>query len=225
MDSGKQNFWIELEQSSYKIAWISITMLKFLSLMSALSLVSVSLLTYSTQKVNAQEAQEYPLCYMTDASGEIVDLNYVCNGERPGDTSLKSKFFRRIRQLGIPISHENCRPGLLGSYNHKQNKMVLCQNNIANQNDYIETLAHESWHLVQDCVGGLNNNEILPASVGNPSFFRAMVKSLNYSDLSNLSLYNSKELPYEVEAFAMEKHPDLVLKGLDACTNRSYARN
>jgi hypothetical protein len=202
-------------------------MLKFLSLMSALSLVSVSLLTYSTQKVNAQQAQEYSLCYMTDASGEIIDLNYVCNGERPGDTSLKTKFTRKIRQLGIPIHYKNCKEaGLRGSYYPKDNKMVLCQNSNKSADDYVEVLAHESWHLVQDCVGGASHRESIPVSTGNPSFFYAMVDNLNYSDLMNLNLgYNREELPTEIEAFAMQKHPNLVLKALDACTNRSYARN
>lgn len=51
-----------------------------------------------------------------------------------------------------------------------------------------------------------------------------MLSSLNYSDISNLSLYDSKDLPYEVEAFAMEKHPDVVLKGLNVCANHYLAQ-
>ena len=52
-----------------------------------------------------------------------------------------------------------------------------------------------------------------------------MANNLNSSDLRNLTLYESEDLPYEVEAYAMEKHPELVLKGLDACANNYLAQN
>lgn len=139
--------------------------------------------------------------------------------------SLKENFFRSIKKLGIPIVYETCEPGQLGAYHSGQNKMIICQNNIESDDKYIETLAHESWHVVQDCVGGLANNEIHPVSTGDPSLFQSMLNKLNHSDLSNLTLYESEDLPYEVEAFAMEKYPDVVLKGLDMCASSFLATN
>lgn len=139
--------------------------------------------------------------------------------------SLKDKLLRSIKKLGIAISYEDCSPNKLGSYYPGQNKMIICQNNIESEDKYIETLAHESWHIVQDCVGDLNDGKIFPVSVGNHSWFQSMANNLNSSDLGNLSLYESEDLPYEVEAYAMEKHPDLVLKGLDACASNYLVRN
>lgn len=139
--------------------------------------------------------------------------------------SLKEKLLRSIKKLGITISYENCSPNHLGSYHSGENKMIICQNNIQSEDKYIETLAHESWHMVQDCVGDLNDGKIFPVSVGNSSWFQSMANTLNSSDLRNLSLYESEDLPYEVEAFAMAKHPDLVLKGLDACANNYLGNN
>ena len=186
-------------------------------LMSTLSIASVSLLICSPKKVTAQE---YPGCFMTNELGQRIDLSYVCGGEKAQHYSLKEKFFYSIKKLGIPIVNENCRPGLMGSYQPGKNKMILCQNNIKSDDLYIETLAHESWHIIQDCVGNLDDSEVVPVTTGNFPLFKSILSSLNSSDISNLSLYDSEKLPYEVEAFAMEKHPDVVLKGLDACASR-----
>jgi len=183
--------------------------------------VSVSLLAYSYKKANAQE---YPGCFMIDNSGQYRDLSHVCTGEKVKFYSLKEKFFRSIQKLNIPIVYETCEPQKLGSYLPGKNQMVLCQNNIDSEQQYIETLAHESWHVVQDCVGNLDDGIIIPVTIGNAPGFQSLLNSLNDSDLGNLSLYDSEDLPYEVEAFAMEKHPELVLKGLDACASQQLAQ-
>lgn len=60
--------------------------------------------------------------------------------------------------------------------------------------------------------------------MSNPGLLKNMIKSLNSSDLDNLGLYNSEDLPYEVEAFAMEKHPKIVLDGLNACASSSLTK-
>lgn len=196
-------------------------MLKFLFQRAAISVASISLLTLNIKTTNAQE---YPDCFMIGKSGNYINLNHVCNGEKPQTFSLKEKFFRSIKKLGVSIVYENCKPGLYGSYTSGLNKMTLCQNSITNNALLIETLAHESWHIVQDCVGDLNDGTFKPVTEGNPQWFKSMVNNLNYSDLTNLTLYESKELPYEIEAFAMEKHPDVVLEGLNACANRHLAK-
>lgn len=196
-------------------------MFKFLFQIATVSVASISILTFSTETT---KAQEYSGCFMIGQAGEYIDLNHVCNGGKKQVSSLKDQFFQKIQKIGVSIVYEKCRAGLLGSYHPGLNKMTVCQNNITSNDLFIETLAHESWHLVQDCVGNLNDGIAEPVTKGNAQWFKSMIKNLNASDLDNLSLYESQDLPHEVEAFAMEKHPDLVLKGLDACANHYLAQ-
>lgn len=196
-------------------------MKKVLFLVSAISLASLGLLTSDYKRVNAQE---HPGCFLIDNSGQYVNLGYICGGEKVNNYSFKEKFFLAIKKLNIPIHHKNCEPNLMGSYSPIKNQMTLCQNNISSEKQYIATLAHESWHIVQDCVGDLDNGITAPVTASDVPGFQSLLNSLNNSDLTNLSLYDPEELPYEVEAFAMEKHPDIVLKGLNACASQQLAR-
>ena len=50
--------------------------------------------------------------------------------------------------------------------------------------------------------------------------FRSILASLGSADWRSLNLYDPQDLPYEGEAFLMEKHPDKVLQAINACTNR-----
>ena len=95
----------------------------------------------------------------------------------------------------------------------------MCQNNRQDFNLYIETLAHETWHVVQDCAAGLDNGKLIPIMSSDASTFRSILISLRSSDWQSLNLYDPKHLPYEGEAFFMEKRPDQVLQALNACAN------
>ncbi len=97
----------------------------------------------------------------------------------------------------------------------------MCQNNRQDFNLYIETLAHESWHVVQDCAAGLNNGKVVPIMTADSSTFRSILASLGSADWETLNLYDPQDLPYEGEAFLMEKHPDKVLQALNACATGS----
>lgn len=193
--------------------------MKILFIFTTISLVSFNLLIYEHKRVNAQESS----CFMVNNSGQFIDLTHVCNGEKVQTYSVKEQLLRAIKKLNVSVSHKNCEPQTLGSYLPGENQVILCKNNIDGGEQYLRTLAHESWHIVQDCVGNLDDGIIVPVTASNTSKFQSLLNSLSDSDLTNLRLYNSEELPYEVEAFAMEKHPNLVLKGLQACASQQLA--
>ena len=155
--------------------------------------------------------------YIITSSGQCLDLS--------GDDSnrynfYEGKFLTALKKVGISISYENCEAGILGHYQPGPNRLTICQNNRENFNLYIETLAHESWHVVQDCAAGLHNSEVIPIMKTDSSTFRSILVSLRSSDWESLNLYDPHDLPYEGEAFYMEKNPDLVLQALNACANR-----
>lgn len=170
--------------------------------------------------------------YMITSDGRCIDLSYLGGGSSsPGSQyaggNLEARFFQTLKKLGVAISYKNCeKREALAYYNSGSNQMVFCQNNksLNDKKTYMATLAHESWHVVQDCMTGLKDGSIQPVSMSNPGLLKNMIKSLNSSDLDNLGLYDSEDLPYEVEAFAMEKHPKIVLDGLNACASSSLAK-
>ncbi|MGK7954739.1 MAG: hypothetical protein AB4063_05695 [Crocosphaera sp.] len=154
--------------------------------------------------------------YMVMNNGRCVDLS--------GDDSnrynfYEQKFLTALKKVGISVSYESCQAGVLGYYQPDYNRMTMCQNNRRDFNLYIETLAHESWHVVQDCAAGLDNGSVVPIMTADSSTFRSILASLGSADWQSLNLYDPQDLPYEGEAFLMEKHPDKVLQALNACAS------
>ncbi|MGB5592491.1 MAG: hypothetical protein WBM32_06745 [Crocosphaera sp.] len=156
--------------------------------------------------------------YLVTSNGRCLDLS--------GDDSSRynfyeAKFFAALKKAGVSISYESCEAGILGYYQPDYNRITMCQNNRQDFNLYIETLAHESWHVVQDCAAGLNNGKVVPIMTADSSTFRSILASLGSADWETLNLYDPQDLPYEGEAFLMEKHPDKVLQALNACATGS----
>ncbi|MEM8780973.1 MAG: hypothetical protein AAGF26_19365 [Cyanobacteria bacterium P01_G01_bin.49] len=155
--------------------------------------------------------------YLVTNHGQCVDLS---EDDSNRYNFYEGKFLTALHKVGVSISYESCEAGLLGYYQPDLDRLTICQNNRRDFNLYIETLAHESWHVVQDCAAGFRNGEIMPIMKTDPSTFRSILVSLRSSDWESLNLYNPQDLPYEGEAFLMEKHPDQVLQALNICANR-----
>lgn len=152
--------------------------------------------------------------YIVTSEGNCIDL---FDSDANRFNSYEDKFFKALNKIGISLSYENCEDGLLGRYQSVPNRLIICQNNRENFNLYIETLAHESWHVVQDCAAGLNNHHMASIAADDSELSRSILVSLKSSDWMTLKLYDSEVLPYEAEAFLMEKHPDAVLEALEQC--------
>ena len=61
-----------------------------------------------------------------------------------------------VRSMGIRvyINPEQCSRGMLGFYNGST--VGLCAKNSPSRADYLDTIRHESWHVVQRCEAVLN---------------------------------------------------------------------
>jgi hypothetical protein len=160
--------------------------------------------------------------FMETESGECVDLTRL-TGTR--EITLTTQFYTALGRLSIPVQHRTCDSDkTLGYYDLSTNEMVLCMNNLQDDQAEIEaTLIHESWHVVQDCEDGLNNASYRPMSLrhGSSANIDLMASSLQRADMRTIeNHYDPEDRPHEIEARYMEKHPDLVLQGLNACAIR-----
>lgn len=164
--------------------------------------------------------------FMQTSSGSCVDLNHATSTGITGSTtaasSLDTQFYTALERLNVSISRQSCESSrTLGYYEIDSNKMVICTNNLKdNQHEYEATLIHESWHVVQDCADGLDNGTYTPVSLanGDSASLDSMASRLDRVNLRIIqSSYEAQDQPYEIEARYMENHPDLVLQGLNTC--------
>ncbi|MEG3439135.1 hypothetical protein V0288_18560 [Pannus brasiliensis CCIBt3594] len=131
-----------------------------------------------------------------------------------------------LGDIKVTVREESCesRKGttLYGSYNDETKKLILCQGALANSRAYIDTLAHESWHVVQDCLNGMETNNSIALSEKNPSFFARIQGDIPERILDDVKkLYPEEKQMTELEARFMEKQPNEVWKALKACATRS----
>ncbi|MFM8294663.1 MAG: hypothetical protein ACKN9E_08970 [Microcystaceae cyanobacterium] len=161
--------------------------------------------------------------YMISANGTCVNLTYV-NGGRPkllpGYEQKISQFEKALAQIGVPINYQKCEEaGLLGLYNSASNRMVICElTQEISQKEIYETLVHESWHTVQDCMDGLENTNTLALSQAYPKFRQEVLGGISLEDFATMSQAYSKEKHLtESEARFMQNKPELVLEWLGRC--------
>jgi len=75
------------------------------------------------------------------------------------------RLIQALNSRGIPVvATASCQPFVLGSYEFRQNVVVICTN--AWDPDLSDTLRHEAIHAAQDCKAGLANEQL---SVLSPS--------------------------------------------------------
>lgn len=120
--------------------------------------------------------------------------------------------------LGTKVKVGNCQqPYLYGFYLPKEDQMVICADSLAGKDLGIfwDTLAHETTHKIQACLGGY----MMPAShVG--SMIREL-RAMYPETMRDLELYPSDKMRYELEARWMElQTPATVLRLLHSACRR-----
>lgn len=132
---------------------------------------------------------------------------------------LIQRFLAALQRLEIPVRYETCKAGLAGSYNYARNEVTLCPNNLrGDRGAYVTTLAHESWHVIQDHATGLDNVVIAPISQSASDYgsFAAMAAGLDANRMQTiLNRYETEDYAFETEAFMMEAYPETVLEILE----------
>lgn len=140
--------------------------------------------------------------------------------------------FQQLNRIGVTVNVgiNNCPTNYLGYYHPGTATMTLCVHHHGYTHD---TLVHESWHVVQDCLDGqvgdgklLSMGEALnqmAATQTDKSLTRVwanhMAQGITEQELAHVKrAYPSRQVALEWEATVMEKSPDAVINALrDLC--------
>lgn len=168
--------------------------------------------------------------YMLLPNGQCIDLSHLSgsSGSSPIQNSLVAKFQYALAKIQVPLVNGNAdecssKPGavLLGFYLPKENRLVMCPAASKNQQQYINTLTHESWHVVQDCMDGIENSSVTALSEKYPEVFTQVLAGISLSDFqTTIALYPGEQQIGEMEARYMEDHSQTVLNGLQICASQ-----
>ncbi|GFE69713.1 hypothetical protein [Chroococcus sp. FPU101] len=172
------------------------------------------------------------ISYAILSDGSCEDLTYLSESGLPKlstkDSLLVNQFQMALSKIGVSFYHEFCKSEsgktLYGFYSPVKNAMTLCRGSNKDSKEYIDTLAHESWRTVQDCIDGLENKEITALSELSHQVFIAIVGSPSYLNdyLKVLRSYPVEQSRTDLEALYMARRPDVVLKGLKACAANNF---
>ena len=171
----------------------------------------LSLLTLtSTITAPALAGYQYQGTQLMDGS------DFGVNSQVAGD------IINSLNELGVPVVDggvENlpqCEPKKNGSYTlgfyiPSMNIMAICTAH-GNQDLILETLVHESVHVLQDVRTGIDNSKL---DAGSSQYLSKLANDLHPEKVSIISnLYDKKDWGYEVEAFYFENKPQVVANEL-----------
>ncbi|MDJ0509461.1 MAG: hypothetical protein QNJ64_09445 [Crocosphaera sp.] len=161
---------------------------------------------------------------MITETGKCLNLDHLSGTQPPVSSSLLSRFELALQRINVPIKYSDphcvSEPNtiIFGFYRPDDNVIVLCPAALENKQAFEETLIHESWHTVQDCIGGLSNSKVIALSEVHPEMFQNILGATSLKDFNDvISLYGAEQQKAELEARYMQDKPDLVLEGLNKC--------
>lgn len=138
------------------------------------------------------------------------------------DSEIVTLFFMFLEQHGIPvyINGEMCNDKNFQAFWLSNNDaLIICNDNIMEYENpdqiFTSAIFHEMVHVAQDCLGGLRTEKmehiLLPEDIQN------LVDSLEIDILNQLkAIYLPEKIPFELEAYYLEKYPSLILEILYA---------
>ncbi|WP_013320316.1 hypothetical protein [Gloeothece verrucosa] len=179
-------------------------------------------LHYTCPAVNSQGLAEDGKCLNPPHQSEIETPTPMFSLEQE---NLVHQYQEILALVKISLSDEQCeqQPGLIlyGYYDRIDNLMVICKDAMKHYQEYVETLVHESWHAVQDCIDGLDNPDTTAFLTQDPELLTTILNGLSPAQVENiLHNYEKADQAFEVEAFFLQKYPHLVLKGLNTCVSQ-----
>ena len=136
----------------------------------------------------------------------------------PGYERVAAPMIQALNEMGVPVvdggknNVEMCIPEeekmTLGFYVPASNVMVICTKSIPGWLQ-METLTHETVHVIQDARAGINNEDLEEAPQG------YLVQLANKMDPQKMNiiyqLYTQDQYAVEIEAFYFETQPQVVV--------------
>ena len=169
----------------------------------------LSLLTLSTVTAPVLAGYQYDGVHLMDGS------------DFGSHEVLATDIINSLTEMGIPVldgsknEMKQCLPQgdriTLGFYAPQPNIMVICTDSVPVWLQ-METLTHESVHVIQDARAGLNNSSLGEAS---DEVLYKLVTNMDNSKVANIAnLYDKEDWNVEVEAFYYETQPQVVANEL-----------
>ena len=108
----------------------------------------------------------------------------------------------------IPMCKADGNKIILGFYVPSTNIMVICTDH-GRKGLMMETLTHETVHVIQDLRTGIENTEL---DAGTPQYLSKLANDLHPEKVNTISsLYPKSDWNVEVEAFYFEDKPQTVV--------------
>ena len=152
-------------------------------------------------------------------AGYVYEGYHLMDGsDFGGYERVATPMIEALNEMGVPVVDggkndvEMCIPKeesyTLGFYVPASNVMVICTKSIPVWMQ-METLTHETVHVIQDARAGIDNGELGEGSV---SYLRGLVDDLDTEKVNTIeSLYDESDYAVEIEAFYYETRPQVVL--------------
>jgi hypothetical protein len=155
----------------------------------------------------------------TANAGYLYEGYHLMDGnDFPGYERMATPMIQALNEMGVPVVDggkndvDMCRPQedkmTLGFYVPAANVMVICTKSIPGWLQ-METLTHETVHVIQDARAGINNEDLEEA----PQDY--LVQLANKMDPRKMNiiyqLYTQDQYAVEIEAFYFETQPQVVV--------------
>jgi len=157
------------------------------------------------------------------ASASILLSPSIANAGNSFDDHVK--LFNTLKEVGVTplINSSHCKDGAFGLYHNTAQLLVICQENRSNNGDQVkwtandlDTLRHESHHVVQDCNNGKVGDGKFNLFFNNKKAFYNFLKSSQHSigeleglvDTLTEEGLEGKDLLIEVEAYVVAANVD-----------------
>jgi len=155
----------------------------------------------------------------TANAGYVYEGYHLMDGnDFPGYEVVATPMIQALTEMGVPVVDggkndvDMCRPQedkmTLGFYVPASNVMVICTKSIPGWLQ-METLTHETVHVIQDARAGINNGDLEEAPQSH------LIQLANQMDPKKMNiiyqLYTQDQYAVEIEAFFFETQPQVVV--------------
>ena len=154
----------------------------------------------------------------TAQAGYVADGYHMMDGSDFGQYSkLAGPMISNLTKIGVPVlsgeknDFSQCEVEgnkiTLGFYVPAYNFMVICDGH-GRTDLMMETLTHETVHVIQDLRDGLHNDSLIE---GSDEYLSKLESDINPSKVNTIvSLYDREDWKVELEAFYYEDKPQTV---------------
>lgn len=122
-----------------------------------------------------------------------------------------------LDKVGVPVyvaPNRYFTPRTVGLYKPEYNRFFVNEDLVSDPREFLGTMRHEGWHVVQDCMGGGLKTSFM-AQVHQdheiPAWLMKMTK------LSYESMGQSRAVPWEADANWAEEQSNQTVKHLEMC--------